>query len=229
MKTSCAALLTFGSAAGGVLQMYALRLLAAAALLGLVSCSGEDAAPGDQPGVSPINPSGPVSNLETKYNVGDVEYAVKTVTVLADESRTGAIAYTESETRRHDLAMAEATVTQPYPTNLWLRSVVSTPLGFRDTDAVLLKQGVYIDGREEPIEEKSFVWSGEEGHTNPSELQFDLMPHLDGPSGSVLLYTRVDITWFPDRAPMTVSLDAPPNSPQDVVEKLSNTLRVTFE
>lgn len=198
-------------------------------LMGLVSCSKPEAAPGDRPGVSPNPATSPITNLETKYNIGDVEFNIKTTTQLAPESQLGNVAYTESETKRGELAMAEAIVSTPYPSSLWLISTLWTPTSFRTTDAIVIKQRVFIDGRDEPLKEASYVWTGSNLGREPGQIKVDLMPFVDSPVRSVLLYTRLEIVWFPDRDPATVDATTAPISPQYVVEKLSNTLRVTLD
>lgn len=206
------------------------RIACVFTLLGLAACSKQEAAPRDQPGVSPGGRTvGPITELETKYNIGDVEFTVKPIMQLATESQLGKVDYKEQETKRGDLAMAEATVGPPYPSSLFVISRVSTPSGFRETDTVVIKQRVFIDGRNEPVKEALYVWTGRNGAHTPGEIKLDLVPLLESLSGSVLLYTRVEIIWFPDRAPATVDINAAPDSPQHVVEKLSNTLRITFE
>ncbi len=198
-------------------------------LVALAACSKPEAAPGDRPSAAarPVS-NAPLTELETKYNIGDVDYAFKLITQLAEESRIGNVAYTESETKRGELAMAEATVRKPYPTSLWITATARTPVGLRQTDAVLVHQKVYIDGRPDPIAEQSFVWTHRDGAHNPNVIKVDLTPHLDAVSESVLLYSRAQIIWFPDRSTDSVALTEEPLTPQHAIEKISNTLRITF-
>lgn len=198
-------------------------------LMALAACSKPEAAPGDRPGTAarPLN-NAPLTELETKYNIGDVDYVFKLLTQLAEESQIGNVAYTENNTKRGDLAMAEAIVSKPYPANLWVTATAKTPVGLRQTDAVLVHQKVFIDGRPDPIAQQSFVWTYREGAHNPNVIKVDLMPHLDAVSESILLYSRAQIIWFPDRSKDSVSLTEEPLTPQHSIEKISNTLRITF-
>jgi hypothetical protein len=218
------------NAIAGVSSMKWGWVFCAIAVTGLVSCGKQEASSGTEPGARATAAVNSQTPIETTYNIGDVDYGVKSTTQLAPESiELKGVTYNELETTRHELAMAEATVSLPRPENLWVISTARTPQGFRPGDSVRITQQLMIDGRQDPVAEQTFVWPKPDGSRAARELKIDVLPELDAVSNSVLLYTHVVIAWFPQRASESIDADTPPVSPQHVVEKVSNTLRITFQ
>ena len=201
----------------------------ALALAGLtaVSCTkpaipAEGGSAGRAQGTAPGAPT-------IEYNIGDVETSVKVTVQLAEKSQVGNIAYNELETKKGYLAIAEAMVSEPYPRNLWIYSTALTPRGFREGDAVLIRHRVYLEDGTDPIAESARVWSGVKAVDEPSELSLDLVPLLGELSGSHLLHARAELVWFPNTDPATIDPAGPAESTERTIQRLSNTLRITFK
>jgi len=206
------------------------RIAIVLALLTAVGCSEKSVAPGDQPGVAGPAPTATSEDqfLETKYNLGDVETAVLVTTKLAPESQGGSVTYTETETKKYELAIAEAKVVEPYPTHLWVTTLTKSRRQLRTQDAILLRHRVYIDGVKEPIASMNSVWPGAEATHLPLEQKVDVMPFIKEFPTSILVYTKTEVVWLPDTDANVIDPNYEPDTAQRN-ERLSNTLRITFE
>ena len=202
------------------------HLLLALAVIGLASCSQESSPSGAADATA--QPGQPVdASQQAPYNIGDVETAIKLFIQLADKSKGQNVEYVELETKRGDLAMAEATFNPPHPAQIWLVSTAQALPSLRPQDAIVVRQRIYVDGREEPIAVQAFVWSGRPTMRERKTLEVDLVHFLQSLTGSVLTHARTEVFWLPDTDPMLIDPAASFDTSKRV-EKLSNTMRITF-
>ncbi len=205
------------------------RYFLALGLLGLVSCSQESAPPpDDSAGVPPTNANAPIE-APASYNLGDVETSFRLTVKVASKSQRGTVEYAELQTKKFELAMAEAHIKKPYPEQLWLVSEINARRALRPQDAILLRLRVYAEGTEAPIAEKAMVWKGSGKPGQADSLEVDLVPHVNSLATSVLVHARTEILWFADTDAESIDPSNVTQTPTGRVEKLSNTLRVSYE
>lgn len=180
-------------------------------------------------------PSGEVNLLTGEisavpaYNLGDVEVATRVVLQVATQSLTPNVQYEELGTLREKVAVANASVKAPRPSEFWVKSFVESRSAYRAEDAVYLKAEVVADAVAEPLLVNTYVVSGDEIFRKPQTVEFNLMEKLDSIPDSILLQTKLTIVWFPSTSPTTVDAENPDLSKGQVQEKLSNPLRINFE
>ncbi len=202
------------------------------ALLGLAACQPKQ--PDSSEGAttptngSPVNPALAASVAVPAYNLGDVDVSTVPMVLLSERSRSQYIDYMEQRTLRKDIAIANANVRQPYPSELWVTTLIESPRGYRPTDAVLVRVSLLIDSHTEPIAKKDYVWSGKAISGNPEIFETDLMPFLKPLPKSLLVKARIRIVWFPDTDPATITPETADESKGQVLDKQSNAFRINF-
>jgi hypothetical protein len=199
-------------------------------LLSLSACTSPESKPRSE--TSAVLP-GPGSDaaqnvLAPSYNLGDVDFSTVPSVRLSDRSKSGSIQYEEHKTLRGDVAVANATVLSPHPANLWIAATIESPLGYPSGDAVLVRMSVTVDTRKDPLETKTFVFSGKGLITHPERVELDLMKYLNPAPASVLVQSRIQIVWFPNTDPATINPDTVDVSKGQTLDKLSNPLRINF-
>ena len=164
------------------------------------------------------------------YNLGDVDVAVILTEQLSERSRSQHIEYNEVEVPlRKTISLANATVNQPYPSELWVKTTVHSPRGFRPTDTVLLRVSILAEGKTEPLLKKDIVWSGTAMTGRPETFEVDLIPALKPLPASTLIKAQAKIVWFPNTDPLTITPETADDSKGQVLEKNSNPLRIDFK
>jgi len=207
-----------------------LPLLAA---ISLAACQKPESTPaGSSP--SPVSPAADpalaASAVVPEYNLGDVDVAILPELSMSERSRSQHIQYTEMRSPlRKELKMANATVKQPLPAELWVRAGIVSPRGLRDTDAVLVRVTLTIDSQQEPIATQAYVFSGKTLTKTPESFETDLVPYLKSLPESVLVLAKVNVVWFPNTDPATITPETADDSKGQTLEKLSNPLRIDFK
>lgn len=209
------------------MQRFVIVLLAALALWG---CGKSTAPQSDEQGAPPAAAAlpGEAEVPVAEYNIGDVETAIELTTRLDPKTDPRSVNYQELKTVKGDIAMAKMAVSQPYPDAIWVRSIATDAHAFREGDAILVRQRLYLDTQKEPIAEQSFVWSGAEARHEPKVLTADIMKSLNPVPDSVLCHSEIEIYWFPNTDASTIDPDAEVEAPEPPVKKLSNPLRIDF-
>lgn len=202
------------------------------ALIGLAACGrstqeSPDATNKPAAGL-PGDPALAASVAAPPYNLGDVDVSTIPMVSLSERSRSQSIEYEEMRTLRKDIAIANATVRAPYPSELWVTTTIDSPRGYRETDAVLVRIALTLDTQTEPILTKDYVWSGKTLVKHPETFEIDVMPFLKTVPESVLVKARVKIVWFPDTDPATITPETADESKGQTLDKLSNPLRINF-
>lgn len=207
--------------------------LRSAVLLVLVSaagCNPGQQSDGDTPKADPGADGTAVEvSMTPAYNLGDVEVKTRTALQVATQSLTPTVQYEELGTLTEKVAVANAIVKAPRPTEFWVRSTVESRSAYRKEDTIYLKAEVKADGVAEPILVNTYLVSGGEIEDKPQTVEFNLMEKLNPLPDSVLLQTHLTIAWFPDTAKATVDAVNPDLSRAQVQIKMGNPLRINFE
>jgi hypothetical protein len=197
-------------------------------LVGLSGCSQESQPPENAGGGAPAGENPPIE-APVSYNIGDVETSLRLTVTVAPRSQRANVEYMELQTKKFELAMAEAHITKPYPEELWLTAGIDARRALRPQDAIVLRLRIYAEGREAPVAQKDVVWTGSGKIGQSESLDVDIVPQLDSLATSVLVHARAEILWFAGTDAASIDPANVTQTPAGRVEKLSNTLRISFE
>lgn len=204
--------------------MYRL-LLAMLAVGVLVGCSDESTSkdPDSQNSDAPLLMMNQSTQLT--YGIGDAETTISLNVRLSDSMNRAGLSYREVETKKYELAMAELTVSKPYPEKLLVVVDVGNRNDFEGY-AVQVKPRLFIDDRE--VATFGFVY-GADAKRGQRNFEVDLMEYLDEVPATLLVHARARIHLFMSTDPAEVTIDTPLSAGSQSAEKLSNPLRVNFE
>ncbi len=205
-------------------------VMAAMILLCLTGCRKEaKSIVSDTPEPVPVVIAGETPH---RTDIGDIESGTTIIGTIAEESRGASVQVEDMTTQRGDITMVTATVSPPYPPELWVRFQIKTRSG-----ASAIKRLVAVRGKmvrdEQPIAMLQTMLGGPDdpkaGTDRPTEFKVDVLSGLAAPPNSMLVYAEADLLLLPkDTDPAGIDPATANVDPGDSATIRSNPVRINF-
>jgi len=198
------------------------------AIVALACSPGDSDSPGAEPAADPraARVAGETEGLAAtpEYNIGDVESAIQ-VTVQMEQNVAN-VRYTETETKKYELAVARMQLADPYPDSVPIRATAQPTRAFRAGDTVVGRLRVHKDTADEPLAQQIFAWDGENAARQERSIRPNIMDHLDLANEAVVVHAELDIFWLPGQPFNLVSPERAIEGMTPQAVKASNPLRI---
>lgn len=215
----------FAEIQGGIRMIRFVRALMAVFAAAAVVAGCEGPGPPPPPPAGPDAPTAFAPGSQTPpFGVGDVEFEMRVVADVADQSVGDNVRVSRSEAAFDQITRIQADVFPPHPEEFWVKVTVQTNYDFPD-HAVLVDTTVFVD--EEEIH--SFAYVGGDTLSSPEEYAFNLFEHVESVPETVLVHAKTELTLYKGADEETISVDSPPEAgPESKATVLSNSLRINF-
>jgi len=167
-----------------------------------------------------------------RTDIGDIESGTMIIGTIAEESRGAPVQVEDMTTVRGDITMSTATVSSPYPPELWVRFQIKSRPGSNIEKRLVAVRGKLIRD-EQPIETLQTILGGSPedtaGANRPTEFKVNVLSGLATLPSTMLVYAEADLLLLPkgtDPAvvdPAPVSVDS-----RDTATIRSNPVRLNF-